>query len=250
MCFKTQIFVSFSHKNHHGQFYWFLKLNKNSWTFHFSKALRDVKQKQRHSTKLTSLFELLLTISEILQGCPIYHVMESYWDWNYLKLCKATTCKQTTKSFWRQENTSLFMPWNFFETEAFWTENKSSSKWICGITCAVRWPVGTCWRTMRFVSTILNFVTWSRRTMYSKIQVWPSFTKQYTMSIWNFWYLLKNIPFAFRRDIFIVARRCTHSWKFQESWRNLWVMDSFIVSTHFYSCSRFYQLGSWQHWQS
>ena len=137
----------------------FLNLFKNSWTFHFSKALRDVKQKQRHSTKLTSLFELLLTISEILQGCPIYHVMESFWDWNYLKLCKATTCKQTTKSFWRQENTSLFMPWNFFETEAFWTENKSSSKWICGITCAVRWPVGTCWRTMRFVWTILNFAT-------------------------------------------------------------------------------------------
>ena len=99
----------------------FLNLFKNSWTFHFSKALRDVKQKQRHSTKLTSLFELLLTISEILQGCPIYHVMESFWDWNYLKLCKATTCKQTTKNFWRQENTSLFMPWNFFETETIWT---------------------------------------------------------------------------------------------------------------------------------
>ena len=66
----------------------------------------------------------------------------------------------------------------------------------------------------------------------------------------EFLIFLKRIPFAFRRDIFIVARRCTHSWKFQESWRNLWVMDSFIVSTHFYSCSRFYQLGSWQHWQS
>ena len=138
----------------------FLKLFKNSWTFYFSKTLRDVKQKQRHSTKLTSLFELLLTISEFLQGCPIYHVMKPFWDWNYLKLCKATTSNQTTKSFWRQENTSLF-----HAMELFWDWNylnikpKHSSKWICGITCAVRWPVGTCWRTMRFVSTILNFAT-------------------------------------------------------------------------------------------
>ena len=119
MCFKTQFFILVSHKNHHCQLIDFLKLFQNSWTFHFSKTLRDVKQKQRHSTKLTSLFELLLTISEILQGCPIYHVMESFWDWNYLKLCKATTCKQTTKNFWRQENTSLFKPWNFFRLKLF-----------------------------------------------------------------------------------------------------------------------------------